>query len=69
MLIYAQCAGTVPGKIYSAPGRIIAVTYNGVFMPIPSNSGILGYSAAGEVITLNFATQLGDRIDALCVPY
>lgn len=70
MMIYAQCAGVVPGRIYSAPGRIIAVAYNGAFMPVPTGLlNVLSYSSAGEVITLNFTTQVGDKIYALCVPY
>jgi len=70
MLMYAQCDGVVPGKIFSAPGRIIAVAYNGLFLPVPLGLiNTLTCSVAGEVITLNFNTQVGDRIYALCVPY
>lgn len=61
------CAGAIPGSIYTAPGRPIAVFYNGVYLPPNQLAPIHSYSAAGEVITLNFATESGDRIDALCL--
>ena len=60
---YAACTGAVPGTAYASPGLVIAVTYNGVFLR-PS----VDYTVAGGTsITLNFVTQTGDMIYALCV--
>ena len=61
-LQYLPCAGTVPGRVYTAPGPIVAVAYNGVFLRAGAR-----YSQTGGIITLNFLTELGDRIYALCV--
>jgi len=57
------CTGAVPGTHYAAPGakQIIAVMYNqGILDPTD-------WSAVGAAITLNFATLLGDKINALVV--
>jgi hypothetical protein len=67
-LRYAKCTGAIPGNTYTAPGTVIAATYNGIMLvpnqPLPQKS----YTATGAVIVLNFNTVSGDRgIDALCV--
>jgi hypothetical protein len=57
------CAGAVPGRIYTAPGSpVVAVTYNGVLL----RRGI-DYTLAVTTIMLNFSTETGDAINALCV--
>lgn len=68
-LKYMPCTGAVPGTTYLAAGSVIAVSYNGIFLVKNPATGTLGYTLAGDekTITLNFATQTGDRIDALCV--
>jgi hypothetical protein len=67
-LQYAHCTGAIPGTVYTAPGTVIAASYNGVFMVAGQAAPVLSYTATGNVITLNFNTQVGDRgIDALCV--
>jgi hypothetical protein len=60
---YLPCAGSLVGgnRIFTAPGLVIAPTYNGVLLSSDQ------YSLAGNVITLNFDPELGDRIDALCI--
>lgn len=62
-LRYMQCSGSLVGgnQVFTAPGPVIAPTYNGVLL---SSSQ---YTISGNVITLNFSPELGDRIDALCV--
>ena len=68
-LTYLPCVGAVPGAVYTAPGQIVALFYNGVAMPYGQAMPILSYTAAGNVATLNFTTEAGDpndRIDALC---
>lgn len=69
-LKYLPCSGAVPGTVYTAPGTVIAVTYNGVFLR-PSIDYTL---AGGTTITLDFSTQTGDDDDgngppiyALCI--
>lgn len=64
---YLPCAGTVPGTVYTAPGPVLAVSYNGIFLRANQALPILSYTVVGEAITLNFTTQIGDRIDALCI--
>jgi hypothetical protein len=66
-LVYAPCTGVVPGTVYTASGPVIAVSYNGIFLRAGQALPALSYTAAGEVITLNFTTQIGDRIDAICL--
>ncbi len=60
LLQYALCTGAVPGTVYTAPGKVVAVAYSGSLLPTSA------YSVAGNVITLNFETQEGDTIYALC---
>lgn len=69
MLSYQQCAGSVPGHMYTAPGRIIAVAYNGLLLPKNQPLPFQSWTGAGEGFRLNFNTQPGDRIDALIVPW
>lgn len=66
-LEYEPCTGVVPGTFYTAPGAVIAVAYNGVLLPRGVALPTLSYTLSGETtISLNFTTQTGDRIDALC---
>jgi hypothetical protein len=60
-LAYASCTGAVPGTVYVAPGNVVAPTYNGILL----RSTL--YTITGNVITLLFSTEVGDRIDAFCV--
>lgn len=67
-LEYVLCTGAVPGTAYTAPGAVIAVAYNGVFLPRGLSLPILSYTlAGGTAITLNFSTQTEDLIYALCI--
>lgn len=66
-LHYLPCTGAVPGTVYTAPGRPIAVSFRGVFMPYGQSLPTFSYTTSGNVITLNFTTETGDRIDALVV--
>lgn len=68
-LSYQPCTGAVPGTVYVAPGAVLAAAYNGVLLPIGEALPVLSYTVAGDevTITLNFATQNGDRVDALCI--
>lgn len=67
-LEYAACSGAVPGTAYTAPGQVIAVAYNGVLLPPDQSLPILSYTLSGETgITLNFTTETGDEIYALCI--
>jgi hypothetical protein len=65
-LVYLPCSGDVPGSLYVAAGAVIAVTWNGIFLPRGSGPG-KNFTAADKLVTLSFATQVGDRIDALCI--
>jgi hypothetical protein len=62
-LHYQPCSGSLIGgnQTFTAPGTVIAATYNGIIM---SSSQC---TISGNVVTLNFNPELGDRIDALCV--
>jgi hypothetical protein len=62
-LAYTPTSGAVPGAIYNAPGRIILLFENGVAL----TPGI-DYSTAdaGTTADLNFTTEAGDVITALC---
>jgi hypothetical protein len=69
-LAYLPCTGAVPGTVYVAPGQVVAPAYNGTLMPAgqtfpPTLSYTLGSDQ--KTITLNFSTELGDRIDAICI--
>lgn len=62
-LRYLVCSGAVPGTAYVAPGLVVAVAYNGVFL-----RPTIDYTVAGGTnITLNFTTETGDTVYALCV--
>jgi hypothetical protein len=61
------CTGTVPGSAFTAPGIPIAVFYNGSYLPQGRTYPVLSYTAVAQAITLNFVTEVGDRIDALCI--
>jgi hypothetical protein len=61
MLVYTPCAGAIPGTVYTATGQIVAVAYDGVFQRLG-----IDYTTVGEVITLNFSTNEGDTVYALC---
>lgn len=60
LLQYVACTGTFPGTVYTAPGQIVAVAYNGVLQ------GSSYYSISGNTITFNFTTNEGDTVYALC---
>lgn len=65
-LQYLPCAGA--GRNYMAPGGpVIAVVYNGIFLPRAQRWPRLSYQETGGSITLNFPTETGDLIYALCV--
>lgn len=68
-LQYEGCTGAVPGTHYTAPGQVIFVTYNGVPLLAGQIFPILSYTLGGdgESITLNFTTEAGDIINALCI--
>jgi hypothetical protein len=66
-LITAPCTGAVPGNSYVSPGRIMGLFYNGILLPKDQSRPTYSYTATGTTATLNFLTQDGDRIDALCV--
>lgn len=61
----ARCVGS--GSTFTAPGRVIAVLYNGVLLRRGEAKPRLSYTVAAEAIALNFATEPGDNIYALCV--
>jgi hypothetical protein len=64
-LRYAPCAGIVPGRYYTSAGAgVLAVAYNGILLPRGQAQPVNSYTATGSVISLNFQTQMGDRIDA-----
>jgi hypothetical protein len=63
MLQYVACTGDIPGTVYVAPGKVVAAAYNGTLQPTTE------YTISGdnsEIITLNFSTQAGDTVYALC---
>jgi hypothetical protein len=62
LLVFTVCSGAVPGTVYVATGKVVAVAYNGVFLE-PSNYTV---GVDGKTITLNFSTAAGDNIYALC---
>lgn len=64
-LVYAPCTGG--GRSFMAPGSVIAVTYNGIFLPRGAAAPKMSFGAAGNLITLNFDPETGGRIDALCI--
>lgn len=67
-LVDEICDGAVPGTTYTAPGQVIAVFYNGVKLPKAQALPVLSYTLTGTmVINLNFTTQVGDEISALCI--
>lgn len=68
-IAYLPCTGAVPGAVYVSPGPVIGVTYNGAFMPEGEALPTLSYTVALDqvTITLNFATELRDRVDAFCI--
>lgn len=68
-LFINPCAGSIPGSVFTAPGQVVAPFYNGIMVPRGLSLPTLSYTldASGTVITFNFATGLGDRVDALCI--
>jgi hypothetical protein len=69
-LKYMPTTGALIGgnRIFNAPGPVIAATYNGIVLPDAATvtPGTLACTISGNVITLNFDPELGDRIDAFC---
>lgn len=65
-LAYAACAGS--GRNWTAPGGVLAVAYNGVLLTPNATLPTLGYTVAGNQITLNFpVTDPEDSIYAFCL--
>lgn len=62
MLRYAVCSGAIPGTVYTAPGRVVSVYYNGTAQPLSMYS----LDTTGTIITLTFTTYAGDTVYALC---
>jgi hypothetical protein len=66
----AACSGAVPGDTYTAPGVIVpgGVFYNGVQLRPGLSLPLISYTQSGSsTINLNFTTESGDRVDALCI--
>lgn len=66
----AACTGAVPGTTYTAPGVIVpgGVFYNGVQLRPGLTFPLISYTQSGDsTINLNFTTETGDRVDALCI--
>lgn len=66
----AACSGAVPGTTYTAPGVIVpgGVFYNGVQLRPGLAFPLISYTQSGNsTINLNFTTETGDRVDALCI--
>lgn len=63
-LLYQQCAGDVPGTVYTAAGPIIALTYNGLVLPENASTGLTWTRGPSNTATLNFSTQANDLIYA-----
>jgi len=66
LLALRNVTGAYPGTVYDAPGRVIAVIYNGAILdPNASPTPDYTLSINNTRITLAFATQAGDKIWAL----
>jgi hypothetical protein len=62
------CTGAVPGTAYTAPGTVVGVFYNGILLQPGQSLPTLSYTVSGgTTINLNFATETGDLIYALCI--
>lgn len=67
-LAVKPCTGTVPGTVYTAPGTIVALLYNGVILYSNLSAPTLSFTLTGSTVaTLNFTTEMGDLIYALCL--
>lgn len=65
-LRYAPCTGS--GTAWVAPGSyLLGVAYNGVMLRAGLPPPLLSYTAVGTAITLTFAPDPLDKIDAFCV--
>lgn len=65
-----QCVPLSPtgaASIFRAPGYIIAVAWNGLFLRPNQAAPAKSCSIVGNVVTLTFTTESGDRVYALCV--
>jgi hypothetical protein len=63
----ANCTLTAP-RTYQAPGQVVAAFYNGLLMRPGTGPGTdYTLSGGGTIINLNFSTELGDSIYALCI--
>lgn len=60
------CAA-VGNSIFTAPGYVIAVLYNGVFLRANQAKPAQSCTVAGNLINLNFSIEAGDKIYALCI--
>jgi hypothetical protein len=64
-LVYVTCAGDYPGTVYTAPGPVVAVSYNGTLQ----RPGIdYSLSNGNKQINLTFSTTdaEGENISAIC---
>lgn len=69
-LAFRPCTGAIPGEVFVAPGRIVALAYNGVLLREGLSTPNLSYVVTGQDFTtavLNFNTETEDRIDAICI--
>lgn len=64
-LAYSPCSGAVPGNVYTAPGQIIALFYNGVAQR-PGIDWNPQAGSGGTIADLTFTTGGTDTISALC---
>jgi len=61
-LRFAPCTVIVPRLVFMAPGRVVAIAYNGIWM-----EPMKLYSQVGGTITMKTPIDQGDQIYALCV--
>lgn len=54
-------------RVFTAPGYVIAVLYNGILLRPNQAPPFLSCSIVGNLINLNFSIESGDNIYALCV--
>jgi hypothetical protein len=60
--------GAYPGTVYNAPGRVIAVIYNGTILdPNATPTPDYTLSVNNTRVTLSFTTDAGDNVSVLCV--
>lgn len=62
-LAYVPLLGTIPGRVFTAPGLILALAYNGELQ----STDQYDLDSTGTQATLNFATEEGDTVQAFVV--